>query len=110
MAPVFFWIPFILAKLGALRHCPFCPPKRVMPPGDPGGMFSQEHILFQVVPMVDPQLAHSAGKVPLYRVGGDIFGMLGIVWSQATADTLTIFLSLYVYRRYRPRLASEKHL
>ena len=31
-----------------------------------------------------------------------IFGMFGIVWSQVTADTLTVLLSFYVYRRFRP--------
>lgn len=31
-----------------------------------------------------------------------IFGMYGIVWSQVTADTLTVLLSFYVYRRFRP--------
>lgn len=49
-------------------------------------------------------------NIPMLFLLNHFFGMLGIVWSQATADTLTIFLSLYVYRRYRPRLASEKHL
>ena len=31
-----------------------------------------------------------------------IFGMYGIVWSQVTADTLTVLLSFCVYRRFRP--------
>ena len=31
-----------------------------------------------------------------------VFGIYGIVWSQVTADTLTVLLSFYVYRRFRP--------
>ena len=27
--------------------------------------------------------------------------MYGVVWSQVTADSLTVLLSLYVYRRWR---------
>lgn len=30
------------------------------------------------------------------------FGMFGIVWSQVTADTLTVILSLLVYQKCRP--------
>ena len=45
-----------------------------------------------VVPAVASQLI----------VLNSIFGMYGIVWSQVTADTLTVLLSFYVYRRFRP--------
>ena len=30
------------------------------------------------------------------------FGMFGLVWSQAAADSLTVILSLYVYKHFRP--------
>ena len=33
-------------------------------------------------------------------------GMYGIVWSQVTADILTVTLSAYVYFSYRKRLAA----
>ena len=33
-------------------------------------------------------------------------GMYGIVWSQVTADILTVTLSVYVYFSYRKRLVA----
>ena len=64
MAPVIiFCIFLILSKEKILRYCPFYPQKRVMPPGLPGGIFLSEHILLQVVPVVDPQLFHGAGHM-----------------------------------------------
>ena len=42
-------------------------------------------------------------NIPMLFLLNAIFGMFGIVWSQVTADTLTVLLSLYVYRRYRPK-------
>lgn len=41
-------------------------------------------------------------NIPMLFLLNGIFGMLGIVWSQVTADTLTVLLSVYVYRRFRP--------
>ena len=41
-------------------------------------------------------------NIPMLFLLNSIFGMLGIVWSQVTADTLTVLLSVYVYRRFRP--------
>lgn len=41
-------------------------------------------------------------NIPMLFILNAIFGMFGIVWSQATADILTVALSLYVYRKYRP--------
>ena len=31
-----------------------------------------------------------------------IFGMFGIVWAQAAADSLTVVLSFYVLWKYKP--------
>ena len=50
-------------------------------------------------------------NIPMLFLLNSIFGMFGLVWSQATADTLTVILSLCVYKRFRPApgsLASEK--
>ena len=41
-------------------------------------------------------------NIPMLFILNSIFGMYGIVWSQVTADTLTVLLSFYVYRRFRP--------
>ncbi len=50
-------------------------------------------------------------NIPMLFLLNHLFGMLGIVWSQATADTLTVLLSLYVYHRYRPTMERpEAHL
>ena len=49
-------------------------------------------------------------NIPMLFLLNSIFGMFGLVWSQATADTLTVILSLCVYKRFRPApgsLASE---
>lgn len=42
-------------------------------------------------------------NIPMLFLLNSVFGMFGIVWSQLTADTLTVLLSYYVYRRYRPK-------
>lgn len=50
-------------------------------------------------------------NIPMLFLLNSIFGMFGLVWSQATADTLTVIFSLCVYKRFRPApgsLASEK--
>ena len=41
-------------------------------------------------------------NIPMLFILNSIFGMYGIVWSQVTAETLSVFLSFYVYRRFRP--------
>lgn len=47
-------------------------------------------------------------NIPMLYILNHFFGMLGIVWSQATADALTVILSLYVYRKYRPVIGSPQ--
>ena len=41
-------------------------------------------------------------NIPMLFLLNHLIGMYGIVWSQVTADTLTVLLSFFVYRRYRP--------
>ena len=41
-----------------------------------------------------------AFNIPMLFILNGIFGMYGIVWSQVTADTLTVVLSFYVYGKY----------
>ena len=41
-------------------------------------------------------------NIPMLFLLNSIFGMFGLVWSQATADTLTVILSVCVYRRFKP--------
>lgn len=41
-------------------------------------------------------------NIPMLFLLNAIFGMFGIVWSQATADVLTVALSFYVYYKYKP--------
>ncbi|WP_314724557.1 MATE family efflux transporter [Enterocloster bolteae] len=40
-------------------------------------------------------------NIPMLFLLDTAFGMYGIVWSQITADILTVALSLYVYHRYK---------
>lgn len=47
-----------------------------------------------------------AFNIPMLFILNGIFGMYGIVWSQVTADTLTVVLSFYVYGKYG---GGEKH-
>ena len=42
-------------------------------------------------------------NIPMLFILNGIFGMYGIVWSQVAADTLTVVMSLLVYRKYRPK-------
>ena len=42
-------------------------------------------------------------NIPMLFLLNGIFGMYGIVWSQAAADTLTVAMSFYVYHKYRPK-------
>ncbi len=44
-------------------------------------------------------------NIPMLLILNAIFGMFGLVWSQAVADILTVALSLYVYRTRRPPLS-----
>lgn len=50
----------------------------------------------------------AAFNIPMLFLLNRLFGMYGIVWSQVSADTLTVLLSLYVYRRYTRRLANAE--
>lgn len=43
-------------------------------------------------------------NIPMLFLLNAVFGMYGIVWSQVTADTLTVILSFCVYRKYKPKL------
>ena len=42
-------------------------------------------------------------NIPMLFLLNGMFGMYGIVWSQAAADTLTVAMSFYVYHKYRPK-------
>lgn len=42
-------------------------------------------------------------NIPMLFILNSIFGMYGIVWSQVSADILTVILSFYVYFRFRPK-------
>ena len=42
-------------------------------------------------------------NIPMLIILNHYFGMYGIVWSQLAADTLTVILSLVVYRIYERR-------
>ncbi len=46
-------------------------------------------------------------NIPMLFLLNHIFGMYGIVWSQVTADSLTVLLSVLVYRRYSRRTFGE---
>ncbi len=43
-------------------------------------------------------------NIPMLFLLNALFGMFGVVWAQVTADILTVLLSAYVYRRYRPAM------
>ena len=45
-------------------------------------------------------------NIPMLFLLNAIFGMFGVVWSQVTADVLTVLLSFYVYRNYRPAVGN----
>lgn len=47
-------------------------------------------------------------NIPMLFLLNHIFGMYGIVWSQVTADVLTVALSFYVYWKYSPRPGEAK--
>ena len=41
-------------------------------------------------------------NIPMLFILNTVFGMYGIVWSQVTADILTVILSFYVFYRFGP--------
>ncbi len=41
-------------------------------------------------------------NIPMLFILNFFFGMYGIVWSQVTADILTVLLSFYILQKYRP--------
>lgn len=45
-------------------------------------------------------------NIPMLFLLNSIFGMYGLVWSQVTADSLTVLLSLYVYKKFKPSPSS----
>lgn len=47
-------------------------------------------------------------NIPMLFLLNTFFGMFGIVWSQVAADTLTVILSFYVYRKYRPAVGDPQ--
>ena len=46
-------------------------------------------------------------NIPMLFLLNHIFGKYGIVWSQVTADTLTVIMSFLVYHRYTRDLAKQ---
>ena len=42
-------------------------------------------------------------NIPMLFLLNELFGMYGIVWSQVTADTLTVLLSFYVLHQFGPK-------
>ena len=44
-------------------------------------------------------------NIPMLFLLNALVGMFGLVWAQVTADSLTVLLSIYVYRKYRPIMA-----
>lgn len=46
-------------------------------------------------------------NIPMLFILNAIFGMYGIVWSQVTADILTVLLSFYVLHRFGPKKENE---
>ncbi len=47
-------------------------------------------------------------NIPMLFLLNFLFGMYGIVWSQVTADVLTVALSIFVYHRFAKRNLSPK--
>lgn len=41
-------------------------------------------------------------NIPMLFILNSIFGMFGLVWAQAAADTLTVIMSFIVYHKYKP--------
>lgn len=47
-------------------------------------------------------------NIPMLFILNKIIGMYGIVWSQITADVLTVALSIYVYKKYKTSFEKDK--
>lgn len=47
-------------------------------------------------------------NIPMLFILNTLVGMYGLVWSQVTADILTVLLSFWVYFRYKPRLQDNR--
>ena len=47
-------------------------------------------------------------NIPMLFLLNAVFGMFGVVWSQVTADSLTVLLSFYVYRKYKPAVIAPR--
>lgn len=45
-------------------------------------------------------------NIPMLFLLNSLFGMFGLVWSQVTADSLTVIMSIYVYKRFKPSSSS----
>lgn len=45
-------------------------------------------------------------NIPILFLLNSLFGMFGLVWSQVTADSLTVIMSIYVYKRFKPSSSS----
>ena len=50
----------------------------------------------------------AAFNIPMLFILNHIIGMYGIVWSQVSADILTVLLSFYVYHRYTHTVLNRK--
>ncbi|MDE5994473.1 MAG: cation transporter, partial [Oscillospiraceae bacterium] len=46
-------------------------------------------------------------NIPMLFILNKFVGMYGIVWSQITADILTVALSLYVYKKYKTNIETR---
>lgn len=46
-------------------------------------------------------------NIPMLFLLNTLFGMYGLVWSQVTADTLTVLMSFLVYFRFRPAMLRD---
>ena len=49
-------------------------------------------------------------NIPMLYLLNTIFGMYGLVWSQVTADTLSVIMSLTVYIKFRPPILRKDQL
>ena len=47
-------------------------------------------------------------NIPMLFILNALFGMYGLVWSQVTADILTVTMSFLVYFKFRPALLKGK--
>lgn len=46
-------------------------------------------------------------NIPMLLLLNQVFGMYGIVWTQVTADTINVILSLYIYRSHQKNLIQQ---